>query len=136
MTRVHKNNLAMFAIAAVFGFVLCAVSAKADNVPQTVGTVTIDVVKLSTGFRTSKIIGSNVVNDNNDTIGKIDDLIVSPDENKIPYVILSVGGFLGMGSHLVAVPYSLLIIGKDKILLPRATKDALKAMPEFKYSTN
>ena len=46
------------------------------------------------------------------------------------------GGFLGVGDHLVAVPYELLRFTADnKIMLNGATKDELKAMPEFKYAS-
>ncbi len=107
----------------------------ADNTMQTIEMVKVDVQKLATGYRTSKIIGSNVTNDGNETIGKVDDLIVSPDDNKSAYVILSVGGWLGMGSHLIALPYEDLHITNAKITLPNATKDGLKNLPEFKYST-
>ncbi len=109
--------------------------AHAENAMQTVEMVKVDVQKLSTGYRTSKMIGENVVNDANETIGKVDDLIVSPDDNKSAYVILSVGGWLGMGSHLIALPYDNLRITSAKITLPSATKDGLKNLPEFKYST-
>ena len=95
----------------------------------------VDVQKLSTGYRTSKVIGSNVLNDANETIGKVDDLIVSPDDNKSAYVIISVGGWLGMGSHLIALPYDNLRITSTKITLPGATKDGLKSLPEFKFNT-
>jgi hypothetical protein len=48
---------------------------------------------------------------------------------------LQVGGFLGIGSRLVAVPYQALQISEapTKILLPGASKEALKNLPEFKY---
>jgi hypothetical protein len=67
------------------------------------------------------VIGSNVVNEENEVIGKVDDLLVSLD-GKEPYAILSIGGFLGMGTHLVAVPYETLKSTDDKILLPGGTK--------------
>jgi sporulation protein YlmC with PRC-barrel domain len=114
---------------------LTSMPVVADNAMQTVEMVRVDVQKLSTGYRTSKIIGSNVTNDSNETIGKVDDLIVSPDDNKSAYVILSVGGWLGMGSHMIALPYDNLHITNTKITLPGATKDDLKNLPEFKYST-
>ena len=63
--------------------------------------------ELSAGYRSSKVVGRSVVNDANETIGKIDDLLVSPD-GKQPYAVLSIGGFLGMGAHLVVVPYDAL----------------------------
>ena len=93
----------------------------------------VDVVKVSTGFRASKIIGSEVVNASNETIGKIDDVIVSSD-GKVPYAILSVGGFLGMGSRLIAIPYDSLRVVEKKTMLPGGTKEQLKALPEFKYA--
>jgi PRC-barrel domain protein len=82
----------------------------------------------------SKVIGSNVVNDANETIGKIDDLLVSPD-GKQPYAVLSIGGFLGMNTHLVVVPYDTLKFTGNKVTLPGGTKEGLKLLPEFKYAT-
>ena len=55
----------------------------------------------------------SVVNDADETIGKIDDLLVSPD-GKQPYAVLSIGGFLGMGAHLVVVPYDTLKFAEKK----------------------
>ena len=100
--------------------------------PQTVDVPT-DVQTLSAGYRASKIIGSTVVNDTDETVGKIDDLLVSPD-GKRPYVVLSVGGFLGMGSHFLVVPYDTLLFVDKKVVLPGATKEGLKAQPQFKYA--
>ena len=120
---------------ALLGAAMPIMYARADNVTQTIEMVRVDVQKLSTGYRVSKLIGNNVVNDTDETIGKIDDLIVSPDDNKSAYVILSVGGWLGMGTHLVALPYANLHITSNKIALPGATKEGLKTLPEFKFST-
>jgi hypothetical protein len=39
-----------------------------------------------------------------------------------------------MGNHMVAVPYQLMRVSQDKIILPGATKERLKGLPEFKYS--
>ena len=73
--------------------------------------------KLSAGYRASKVIGSSVVNDAHEFIGKIDDLLVSVD-GKEPYAVLSIGGFLGMGTHLVVVPYDTLQFGEKEVLFP------------------
>jgi sporulation protein YlmC with PRC-barrel domain len=54
-------------------------------------------------WRSSKLIGVNVYNDNNDKIGEIEELIVDK-SSKVDNVVLGVGGFLGMGEHYVAVP--------------------------------
>jgi PRC-barrel domain len=53
--------------------------AGAQVAPQTVELAKVNVQKLAAGYRASKVIGSSVVNDANETIGKIDDLLVSPD---------------------------------------------------------
>ena len=48
--------------------------------------------------------------------------------------MLSIGGFLGMDSRLVVVPYDNLTLVDNKIVLPGGTKDKLKMLPEFKYA--
>lgn len=58
----------------------------------------------SADVRASKLIGASVYNDRNEKIGSVDDLVLGKD-NKADEVIVSVGGFLGMGTKLVAVPY-------------------------------
>jgi sporulation protein YlmC with PRC-barrel domain len=135
MKQAAKKNALLLTGLALLSTGVVVMPAHADNTMQTVEMVKVDVQKLSTGYRTSKIIGSNVVNDANESIGKVDDLIVSPDDNKSAYVIISVGGWLGMGTHLIALPYDNLRITSAKITLPGATKDGVKNLPEFKYST-
>ena len=53
---------------------------------------------------TSKVVGLSVYNDNNESIGSINDLLTDKNGN-IKAVVLGVGGFLGVGAHLVAVPF-------------------------------
>lgn len=105
----------------------------AQGAPQTVSAV--DIKAVGSGFRATKIVGSTVVNENRDTVGKIDDLIVGRDGPGV-YAVLSVGGFLGMGNKLVAVRYDQLRAdpGHDEYTLPGATKDSLKSLPEFEYT--
>jgi hypothetical protein len=112
---------------------LASAPAFAQGAPQTVQLAKVDVMKTETGYRASKIIGSNVVNDANDTVGKVDDIIIGTDG--MPYVVLSVGGFLGVGNKLVVLPYNSLNTKVDKLSMPGASKDALKALPEFKYAS-
>jgi hypothetical protein len=114
-------------------------------------------------------VGLSVYNENNESIGTINDLLMDKSGN-IKAVVLGVGGFLGMGEHLVAVPFDKVKFvdtpvpsttassnsnrpassttgstassssSKTNPWYPdhavfNATKDELKAMPEFKYST-
>src|SRR5689334_24627653 len=55
-------------------------------------------------WRASKVVGLSVYNDKNESVGSINDLLT--DKNgKIVAVVIGVGGFLGVGEHLVAVPF-------------------------------
>jgi sporulation protein YlmC with PRC-barrel domain len=129
-------------------------------------------------WRASKVVGLNVYNDNNQNIGSINDLLMDK-SGSVKAAVISVGGFLGMGAQLVAVPYdkvkfvnepiaytgasnepntapgarpaSTTTTGSSTNTQPaatskpnpwypdhavfNATKDELKSMPEFKYST-
>src|ERR1051326_7131311 len=83
-------------VSAMMGVAVLSGPAGAQGVPQSVEIVKVDVQKVAAGYRASKVIGNSVLNDANETIGKIDDLLVTRD-GKEPYVVLSIGGFLGMG---------------------------------------
>ena len=130
-------------------------------------------------WRASKMVGLNVYNDNNESIGSINDLLTDKSGN-IKAVVIGVGGFLGVGEHLVAVPFDKVKFVDEPVAYTgsgagapasagtarpsstttdgcgdhrcrrhatkanpwypdhavfNATKDELKAMPEFKYST-
>lgn len=133
--RHATRRAIIFAGAAMIGIALLPSGAAAQGAPQTIQIAKVDVTSLAAGYRGSKVIGSSVVNDTDETIGKIDDILVSSD-GKQPYAVLSIGGFLGMGSHLVVVPYDALRFSANKVTLPGGTKDELKMLPEFKYATN
>jgi sporulation protein YlmC with PRC-barrel domain len=121
-------------------------------------------------WRASKMVGLSVYNDNNESVGSINDLLT--DKNgSIKAVVIGVGGFLGVGEHLVAIPLEKIKFVNEPIAYTgvsggptatgnqpasstttgsastsksnpwypdhavlSATKDQLKAMPEFKYS--
>ena len=84
----------------------------------------------------SKLKGLNVYNQKDESVGEITDIAMKG--NQIDALILSVGGFLGMGEHYVAVAPSSVNIRHDAkndkwLATMNTTKDALKAAPEFKY---
>ena len=83
----------------------------------------------------SKLKGLNVTNQKDETVGEITDLAIK--NHQVDALILSVGGFLGVGEHYVAVSPSSVNIRhakNDKWLASmNTTKEALKAAPEFKY---
>lgn len=84
--------------------------------------------------RSSKIVGASVYNDQNQSVGSIDDVLMSDTDHKAATAVISVGGFLGMGAKLVSVPFDQLKIGNDKIVMPGATKASLEGMPEYRYT--
>ncbi|WP_019013594.1 PRC-barrel domain-containing protein [Elioraea tepidiphila] len=87
----------------------------------------------ASGMRASKVVGATVRNGERESIGSIDDLIITPDE-RVPVAVLSVGGFLGIGAKLVAVPFERLQIDREgNVTLPGATRDSLRELPAFEY---
>jgi hypothetical protein len=85
----------------------------------------------------SKLKGLNVYNQKDEKVGEITDLAIGKGE-QLQAMILSVGGFLGVGERYVAVSPSSVRVSynKDKDTWSakmNTTKDALKAAPEFKY---
>lgn len=120
------------------------------QVPANTPSAAAAPIKAAGTWRASKVIGVNVYNENNDKIGDISELIIDS-AGRVEGAVVSVGGFLGMGEHLVVVPMDQLKFankaGKtttgstasdtkewypDRAVL-NATKDQLKSMPQFKY---
>ena len=129
-------------------------------------------------WRASKVVGLSVYNDKNESVGSINDVLMDK-SGKIVAVVIGVGGFLGVGEHLVAVPFEKVKFSTEPVAYTgtasstgaggaakpagsttttgaattggaaaskpnpwypdhavfNATKEELKAMPEFKYAT-
>jgi|ERR1700727_1786507 sporulation protein YlmC with PRC-barrel domain len=127
------SRTASFALLAVIAAFPASAQQPTTPPPSTGNpNLAVATVKLENGIRLSKIIGSTVYADPNTSIGTVDDLIMTPDK-QVAMVIVSVGGFLGLGSKLIAVPYDQLKSEGGKTMLPGVTKDTLKAMPNFTY---
>jgi sporulation protein YlmC with PRC-barrel domain len=121
----------LISLVAALGLLILAQPRPA--LAQGVELVRVNVATVGKGYRTSKLLGNKVLNDKNENIGTISDLIIGQDHNL--FAVLQVGGFLGIGSRLVAVPYDTLQIDDSggKIVLPGASRDALEKLAEFKY---
>lgn len=124
-------------IAGLIG-VMMAVAAgdvTAQVAGSTITSVTVEEIKtLALGWSAKKqILGKSVYNDKDEKVGDVDDLIIAPDSS-VSYAIIGVGGFLGLGERLVAIPVKHFKSGDGRIVLPGATKDALQAMPSFQYA--
>jgi sporulation protein YlmC with PRC-barrel domain len=112
-------------------------SAKASTSapPPVAGIVPLGVTRIeqdlvTPGYRASKLLKQTVYNDQNQKIGKIEDLVIAPD-GTLSVAVVDVGGFLGVAKHRVAIPVKQFTQMQPKVILPSATKEALKQLPEF-----
>jgi sporulation protein YlmC with PRC-barrel domain len=80
-----------------------------------------------------QILGQPVYNHADERIGAVEDIIVTTDKS-VSYAIINAGGFLAVAKHNVAIPVSQFRLSGEKLVLPGATKDALKATPAFEYA--
>jgi sporulation protein YlmC with PRC-barrel domain len=115
---------------------LAIVLTASPALPQAgVALVKVDLSVIAKGYRMSRLIGATVINDKNEKVGTVDDVIADKDKKQLSFAVLQVGGFLGVGGHLVVVPYDSLVIDEtgQKITLPGASKDELKKLSEFNY---
>lgn len=120
---------------------LCALAfaptqyAEAQTAGSTSLGVAVEELKVvAVGWSVKKqIIGKTVYNENNQKVGRIDDLIVAPD-SAVSFAIIGAGGFVGLGRHDVAIPVQQIKLQDDKFILPGATKEAIKALPKFEYA--
>jgi sporulation protein YlmC with PRC-barrel domain len=84
--------------------------------------------KAAAAMPPANVAGKNVINATGDEIGKVSKIVGG-------LVIVEVGGFLGIGTHDVAVDWSQLQatgIGDDMKLKTTLTKDEIKGLPEYK----
>ena len=135
-----KKNLSNLTIATltVVG-ALCSTGPVAAQVAG--GTTTVDTsitesTRIATGWSVRKtLMGKAIYNDAGQKVGKVEDLIIAPDKN-VSYVIVGAGGFVGIGRHDVAIPVTEIQDKAGKLVMPGATKDTIKGMPEFAYATD
>ena len=141
MNHTLAQKIAVCAIGTLL-FTCNALAQQKDTTKDTANAPVAGVVKLgvtvtetevvAAGYRAKKLIGATVYNDQNEKVGKIEDMIIAPD-GKLSVAVVDVGGFLGLGAHRVAIPVEQFTQIEPKIVLPGASKQALKGLPEFKY---
>ena len=82
--------------------------------------------------KASGLLGMEVRNNENEKLGEVKDLVMDMSSGKVSYAVLSVGGFLGIGEKLIALPPGALKIGENKeYLLLEADKAKIQAAPGF-----
>jgi len=136
-----KNSLVVLCLATMVGAPAFADQKTQTNPPPIAGAtatvtgVTVDeMVTVARGWSAKKqILGKNVYNDKNEKIGKVEDVIVTPND-AVSFAIVGTGGFIGIDKHDVAVPVKELKLEHDRYVLAGATKESLRAMPRFEYA--
>ncbi|MBR0904814.1 PRC-barrel domain-containing protein [Bradyrhizobium liaoningense] len=96
-----------------------------DKAP-TAATPTATTTTATGQWRTSKMDGLKVYNEANENIGTINDLLMDK-SGDIKIAVIGVGGFLGMGEHLVAVPYEKLKFVNEAVAYTGANQGAKPA---------
>jgi hypothetical protein len=117
--------------ALIAGAALVVAGSRRSARAQAVHLVVVDIQAVDHGFQVSKLLGKSVENDKDQKIGTLDDLVVTT--NHALFGVLQVGAFLGLGGHLIAIPYDSLNISEDgrKITLAGASKEELGKLPEY-----
>ena len=92
----------------------------------------IDIAALAGSARASKLVGSKIYKGDT-SIGQIEDMLIDLDHATITAVILSVGGFLGIGDKLVAVPVNQLKVSSEAKFTTDLTKEQLVNASAFDF---
>jgi hypothetical protein len=98
---------------------------------QEVALTPLEATEVARGYRAEALKLKPVVNDKNETIGRINDFIFGKDGNI--YAVLAVGDFVGLSGHLVAIPFRSLKLDDPSgyVVLPGASRAALEKLPVF-----
>lgn len=131
------SSLALATLTAVGA--LCSAgpaSAQVAGATTTVEASITESTRLAMGWSVKKtLMGKTIYNDADQKVGKVEDLIISPDKT-VSYVIVGAGGFVGIGRHDVAIPITQIQDKAGKLVMAGATKDTIKGMPGFTYATD
>lgn len=78
------------------------------------------------------LIGNNVYNSKSESLGDIKEIMLDMRTGRVSYAVLEFGGFLGMGSKLFAVPWSVLKLDTvEKRFIFDVSKESLENAPGF-----
>jgi sporulation protein YlmC with PRC-barrel domain len=148
---VKISHVKSVALAAALGAIMASGAAQAQIPAKASGSLE----QTHGEWRASLLDGATVYNEHGDTIGTINDLLIDQ-KGEVANVVLSVGGFLGVGTKYVEVPFSKLKFepstsnpeapthngtaandatkSEYSVTLMKSTKDSLKQMPDFDYN--
>jgi hypothetical protein len=125
-------NRSLFSLLPAVLLTTVVLSLWIDRAPaQEVALTPMQATELARGYRAEALKLKPVVNDKNETVGRITDFIFGRDGNI--YAVLAVGDFTGVGSHIIAIPFRSLKLDDPSgdIVLPGASRAALEKLPVF-----
>jgi sporulation protein YlmC with PRC-barrel domain len=128
------KRFSLLGLAAAFALGLSMQLASAAEPPAGATNAPAKQADQQTVFKSSTIVGMNVKNSLNETVGSINELVLDTATGNIRYAALSVGGFLGIGDKLFAVPWESLKMkheGKDRYFFLDVDKEKMKNAPGF-----
>lgn len=80
----------------------------------------------------STLCGNKVKNRNDETLGEIDEIMLDVPRGRIAYAVMSIGGFLGVGERLFALPWTALTLDTEqKCFVMDAAPAAFENAPGF-----
>lgn len=129
-TAMRTLTVAVFATS--FGLTMAQAQQTQSTAQATTPIAGLDYTALAGSARASKLIGSKVYQGDT-SIGQIEDILVDLDHSTLTAVVLSVGGFLGVGDKLVAVPVSRIKVGSEAKFTTDLTKEQLTSAPAFDF---
>ena len=125
-------NRSRFSFLSAVIFTTVILSLRIDHATaQEVGLTPMQSTEVARGYRAETLKQKPVVNEKNETIGRINDFIIGKDGNI--YVVLAVGDFTGLSGHLIAIPFRSVKLDDPSgyIVLPGASRAALEKLPVY-----
>ncbi|MCC8397611.1 PRC-barrel domain-containing protein [Paraburkholderia sp. MMS20-SJTR3] len=127
-----KTNLLVWLVASSIGLSLSAHAQVAGVQPLGVSVEQSTAILAGWSVRKS-VMDKPVFNEKGDRVGVVHDIIVAPDRS-VSFAIIAANQFLGVPHHDVAIPVEQLDFNNGKLVVAGATKEAIKALPEFQYA--
>lgn len=88
--------------------------------------------EFSSVLTASSLNGTGIINSKGEDLGNIKDIMIDLQSGNIAYVVVSFGGFLGMGNKLFAMPWEAFVVDekREKVIV-NIDKSVLENAPGF-----
>ena len=125
-----KSTIALFLAATAFSAPAFAQTNAPATSPAPMATTntTAAPMNATSQWRASKLVGVNVYNDKNESIGEINEVLLDR-SGKVAGFVIGVGGFLGMGEHDVLIPFDQVKFVNEPVRTATTTATTQPAAP-------